>query len=76
MGWEAIFCLVVLGLIIFGLIRNISPDALLLGGVVLVTLVKIISPEEALAGFSSPAVLTVGALYIVAAALRETGALD
>jgi di/tricarboxylate transporter len=76
MGWEAIFCLVVLGLIIFGLIRNISPDALLLGGVVLVTLVKIISPEEALAGFSSPAVLTVGALYVVAAALRETGALD
>jgi di/tricarboxylate transporter len=76
MGWEAIFCLVVLGLIIFGLIRNISPDALLLGGVVLVTLVKIISPEEALAGFSSPAVLTVGALYVVAAALQETGALD
>ncbi|MHC5075918.1 MAG: SLC13 family permease, partial [Planctomycetota bacterium] len=76
MGWEAIFCLVVLGLIIFGLIRNISPDALLLGGVVLVTLVRIISPEEALAGFSSPAVLTVGALYVVAAALQETGALD
>jgi di/tricarboxylate transporter len=76
MGWEAIFCLVVLGLIIFGLLRNISPDALLLGGVVLVTLVKIISPEEALAGFSNHAVLTVGALYVVAAALRETGALD
>ncbi|MHC4293881.1 MAG: SLC13 family permease, partial [Planctomycetota bacterium] len=75
MGWEAVFCLVVLGLIIFGLIRNISPDALLLGGVVLVTLVKIISPEEALAGFSNQAVLTVGALYVVAAALRETGAL-
>jgi len=76
MDWEAYFCLVVLGLIIFGLIRNISPDALLLGGVTLVTLTGIINPEQALAGFSNPAVLTVGALYVVAAALRETGALD
>ncbi|MFC1737908.1 SLC13 family permease [Planctomycetota bacterium] len=76
MGWEAYFCLIVLGLIIAGLIRNISPDALLLGGVVIVTLVGIITPEQALAGFSNAAVLTVGALYVVAAALRETGALD
>jgi di/tricarboxylate transporter len=75
MGWEAIFCLVVFGLIIAGLVRNISVDALLLGGVVLVTLVGIISAEEALSGFSNQAVLTVGALYVIAAALRETGAL-
>jgi len=76
MGWEAIFCLVVLGLVIAGLIRNISPDALLLGAVVLVTLVGIITPEQALSGFSNTAMLTVAALYVVAAALRETGALE
>ncbi len=76
MGWEAIFCLLVLGLVIAGLIRNISPDALLLGAVVLVTLVGIITPEQALSGFSNTAMLTVAALYVIAAALRETGALE
>jgi di/tricarboxylate transporter len=59
-----------------GLINNRAPDALLLGALVLVTIAGIISPEEALAGFSNAGMLTVGALYVVAAALRETGALD
>jgi len=76
MGWEAFFCLAVLILIFVGLVTNRSPDALLLGSVVLVTTVGIISPEEALIGFSNAGMLTVGALYVVAAALRETGALD
>lgn len=76
MGWEALLCLVVLFLIGTGLFLNISPDALLLGGVVIVTLAGVISPEQALSGFSNTAVLTVGALYVIAAALRQTGALD
>ena len=76
MGWEALFCLVVLCLVFWGLVRNYPPDALLLGAVILVTLVGIISPQEALIGFSNTGMLTVGALFIVAAALRETGALD
>ena len=76
MGWEAVLCFFVLGLIITGLILNLSPDALMLGGLVIVTVAEITSPEEALSGFSNPAVLTVGALYVVAAALRQTGAID
>ncbi|MDT8301737.1 MAG: SLC13 family permease, partial [Sedimentisphaerales bacterium] len=59
-----------------GLINNRAPDALLLGALVLVSIAGIISPEEALAGFSNAGMLTVGALYVVAAALRETGTLD
>ena len=76
MNWEPFYCVAVLVLVFSGLIVNIASDALLLGAVVLVTLVGIITPEEALAGFSNQAVLTIGALYVVAAALRETGALD
>jgi len=76
MGWEAIFCLCILILVVIGLLRDVSPDALLLGAVVLMAVVGIISAEQAFAGFSNPGVLTVGALYVVAAALRETGALD
>ncbi|MFC1795349.1 SLC13 family permease, partial [Planctomycetota bacterium] len=76
MGWEAFFCVAVLALVFWGLMGNRASDALLLGALVLVTTVGIITPEEALVGFSNAGMLTVGALYVVAAALRETGALD
>jgi len=75
MGWEAIFCLFVLALVFWGLVRNYASDALLLGALVLVTVAGIVTPNEALVGFSNAGMLTVGALYVVAAALRETGAL-
>ena len=76
MGWEAVFCLFVLALVFWGLVRNYASDALLLGALILVTAAGIITPNEALVGFSNAGMLTVGALYVVAAALRETGALD
>ena len=37
---------------------------------------KIITPEQAFSGFSNPGVLTIAALFVVAAALRETGVLN
>jgi di/tricarboxylate transporter len=76
MGWETFFCFGILIVVFGGLIANRAPDVLLLGAVVILALVRIITPEEALAGFSNTSMLTVGALYVVAAALRETGALD
>lgn len=76
MQWEALLCLVVLGLIFAGLMRNLAPDAILLGSVVILTIAGVISPEEAFSGFSNTGMLTVGALFVVAAAMRETGALD
>lgn len=76
MGWEAVFCFVVIFAVFAALAKGIAPDAVLVGGVLLVTLARIISPEEAFAGFSNSGMLTVGALFVVAAGLRETGALD
>jgi di/tricarboxylate transporter len=76
MGWEIFFCFGVIVLVFAGLVTKRPPDALLVGAVVLVSLAGIIKPEEAFAGFSNTGMLTVGALYIVAAALRETGALQ
>jgi di/tricarboxylate transporter len=43
---------------------------------VIVTLTGIIDPQEALAGFANPAVLTIAGLLAVTAGLRSTGALD
>ena len=76
MGWESFFCFGVLILVLGGLIANRAPDLLLLGAVVILALVRIITPEEALAGFSNTSMLTACAFYVVAAALRETVALD
>ncbi len=76
MGWEAWFSFGVVGAILFGLATNRASDALLVGGVVLMGLVGILSPSEMFAGFSNTGMLTVGALYVVTAGLRETGALQ
>ncbi len=59
------------------MITNLAPpDILLLGAMVGVAVVGIVSVEEISAGFANEAVLTLGALFVVAAGLRETGALD
>jgi len=56
--------------------RGAPPDLLFMGGLVAVTVLGVLSPKEALAGFASPAVLMIGALFVVAAGLRSTGVLD
>ncbi|MCL4694694.1 MAG: SLC13 family permease, partial [Candidatus Hydrogenedentes bacterium] len=74
--WQAWFTVLTLGAVLVGLVRNLPPDAVLLGATVMLTLTGIISPAQAFAGFSNEGMLTVAALFVVAAALRETGALD
>ena len=56
--------------------RRIATDLLFLGALMVVTLTGIISPKDALLGFANQAVLTIGALLAVSAALRSTGVLD
>lgn len=53
-----------------------SVDLILLAGLGFLLILGIVSPEDALAGFSNEGVLTVAALYVVAAGLRETGAIQ
>lgn len=59
-----------------GLAKDFAPDVLLLGGAVVLAVAGVITPKEALAGFSNEGMITVAALFIVAAALKETGALE
>jgi di/tricarboxylate transporter len=74
--WQGWFTIFVLAAVLLALVRNFPTDAVLLGGTVILTLTGIISPMEAFSGFSNEGMLTVAALFVVAAALRETGALD
>ncbi len=54
----------------------LSADGVLLGGLMIVVLGGVIDLERALKGFSNSTLLALGSLYVVAAGLRETGALD
>jgi di/tricarboxylate transporter len=63
----------VLGLLIRG---RVAPAAAVFGGTVTLLAAGVIDTDEALAGFSNPAPLTVAALYVVAAAVQKTGALE
>lgn len=75
--WEGWATLGVIVLIVGALIKNLAPaDAVFLGATVLLAALKIITPEQAFSGFSNPGVLTIAALFVVAAALRETGVLN
>ena len=77
MDWEIIFTLAVVAGIFAALAANIgAPDLLFLGATALFAVTGVISTKEAFAGFSNPAMLTVGALFVVAAGLRDTGILD
>ena len=74
MGFDAWFSLFVvasvLGLLVF---TEVGADVVFMGGLTLLLAVGVLSPEEALAGFANPGMITVGALYVVVAGLQETG---
>ena len=75
--WHAWYTFAILLLVCVGLAGSLAPpDMILLAGMLGVGLAGIVSVEEMVAGFANPAVLTVGALFVVAAAVRETGAMD
>lgn len=61
---------------VFGLLAltRIGPDLILLAGMVFLIVAGVVTPAEGLQGFSNPGVVTVGVLFVVAAGIRETGA--
>ncbi len=77
MTWQAWATLAVVAGVLGLLVRGrVSPAVAVLGGTVVVYALGIVNTEQALAGFSNPAPLTVAALYVVAAAVAKTGALE
>lgn len=77
MGFEQLLILGVLVLAFVGLAAELwSPDAVLLTALGIVTASGVITVEEAALGFGNTTLIALGSLYVVAAALRESGALD
>ena len=74
MAWEIWYTLAIIATALVMLSMTPAPtEVVLLGAMIMLSVAGVISPSEALSGFSSPGVMTIAALYVVIAGLRETG---
>ena len=77
MDWQAWTTLAVLLMVVGGLVATrLPPDVILLGGLTLLLVAGVITPAQALMGLANPGMVTVGVLFIIVAAMRETGAIE
>lgn len=76
MSWEQWFTTAVILVTVVVLVRDLLPPSVAMTGAMVAALTAgIITPAEALAGFSNPAPVTIAALYVLAKAADKTGAL-
>ena len=72
----AVITLFTLLLFIAGIVSGRVPvDVALVSAMVILMASNVVSPGQALAGFSNPAIFIIACFYIVSAAVRESGAL-
>lgn len=77
MSFAAGLTLLVVLVALVAMMREVaSPDIVLLTAVLALMLGGVLGPADALAGFANPGMLTIAALFVVAAGLRETGAVN
>ena len=77
MSFEAWYTFaVIIGMFGFLIKEIFPPDITLFGALILLWFAGVIDSEEALHGFSNPQVITIGMLFVISAAMRETGALS
>lgn len=57
-------------------LTRIAKDVILMAGLCFLVISGILTPIEGLSGFANPGVMTIATLYIVAAGLKETGAIQ
>jgi di/tricarboxylate transporter len=77
MSWEAWLTLAVVVGMVVALARDlVAPALAVLGATIVLLIAGVITPAQAFSGFSNPAPITVAALFVVAAAVEKTGALQ
>lgn len=77
MTFDIIFTLAVVGCMLLALVREIlAPDVIVFSALGVLFLTGVLTPQEALAGFSNSGMLTVGILFIVAYAAKASGILE
>jgi di/tricarboxylate transporter len=68
-------CIVVFGTLVAIAVTTAPAEVILVGAMILLMALNVVTPEQALQGFSNTGVLTIAVLYVVVAGLRETGAI-
>ena len=77
MSWEAWFTLaVVVGVVTLLATERVAPPVAVMAAVIALLVAGIVDPAQAFSGFSNPAPITVAALYVLAAGVEKTGALE
>ena len=77
MQWQGWLTLAVVLLTLYAMVKELAgPDIILMAGLFTLAAFGVLTPRETFEGFANPALATIGALFIVSAALRETGALE
>ncbi len=76
LGLPAILTITVIAIatVIMALDR-LGPDVVMFCALSVLVVAGVLDPKEALAGFGNPALVTIGVLFVCAAAVKETGAL-
>ena len=77
MTTDAYLTLAVIGTVLTLLLSSrLATDVLLMAALASLIILGILTPSEALVGFSNPGVMTIAILYVVAAGLKNTGAIQ
>ncbi|MGM0952134.1 MAG: SLC13 family permease [Pseudomonadota bacterium] len=77
MDWQAILTLATLVGVLSALAATrIAADLVLMSALALLLITGVLGPVDALVGFANPGVITIATLYVVAAGLKETGAIQ
>jgi len=77
MEWQGVFTLMMLAGVLSTLaLTRVSADLVLMAALALLLVFGVLGPVDALAGFANPGVITIATLYVVAAGLKETGAVQ
>ncbi len=71
---------IVLGLLFIAIVifasEKVSVDIVTLGVLIVLVLCRILTPAEAFEGFSSDIIIILGSIFVISAALQETGVLE
>ncbi|MFN2377636.1 MAG: SLC13 family permease [Candidatus Binatia bacterium] len=77
MSFEAWISIAVMLGAVAAMVRGVAgPDLVLVGAMTLLMLFGILTPAQAIEGFSNEGMLTVAVLFVVAAGIESTGAMD
>jgi di/tricarboxylate transporter len=77
MAWQGWLTLAVVVTCLVAMVREVAaPDLVMMAGLFTLAAAGVLTPVETFSGFANPALAAVGALFVVSAALRETGSLE